>query len=330
MPLDWSPLVEFLRKHDRPLLMTHIRPDGDGLGAQLAVADALKSMGKKPRVMIASPMPPRYVFLDPERKVIEDFRSPRTPLDDRDSILILDTGTWNQLGDFASYLKGSPLPRAVVDHHRTQDDLGGQAFVDTSAEATGRLGFEIIQALGVPLSPAAANHLFMALAHDTGWFRHSNTTPAAFALAGELTAAGANPTAIYEAMFETSSLARFHLIGLALARLQVRAAGRIGYTEVHRDDYATTGAVPGDTEDLIDYPRAVAGVEVALLFMEQPEGGTKVSFRARSLDVSKIAERFGGGGHKLAAGARTIEPLAIVREKVIAAVEHVLTTGATH
>lgn len=324
MPLDWSPLVAFLRTHSRPLLMTHIRPDGDGLGAQLALADALRAIGLQPRVFIASKLPPRYAFLDPKREVIEDFRTPISSLADRDSIVVLDTGTWNQLGEFADYLKASPLPRVVVDHHRTQDDLGGQRFVDIGAEATGRLAFEIIEALGAPLSPAAANNLFLAIAHDTGWFRHPNTTPETFALAEKLLAAGANPTALYERMFETSSLARFHLIGKALERLQTRANGKIAFTEVYLADYAATGAVPGDTEDLIDFPRSVEGVEVALLFIEQPEGGTKVSFRARVTDVSKLAESLGGGGHKLAAGARVNDTLANVRNRVLAATEQAL------
>ena len=125
MPLDWSPLVELLRKHDRPLLMTHIRPDADGLGAQLALHETLTGLGKRPRVAIASKLPPRYLFLDPNRQVIEDFRPANFA--DRDCVVVLDTGTWNQLGDFGDWLKKSPLPRAVVDHHRTQDDLGGLA-----------------------------------------------------------------------------------------------------------------------------------------------------------------------------------------------------------
>src|SRR3954451_4974011 len=112
MPLDWSPLVEFLESHDRPLLMTHIRPDADGLGAQLALHDALCALGKKPRVAIASKLPPRHSFLDPGRKVIEDFRPPGEPFKDCDCVIVLDTGTWNQLGDFGDFLKASPLPRA--------------------------------------------------------------------------------------------------------------------------------------------------------------------------------------------------------------------------
>jgi phosphoesterase RecJ-like protein len=320
MPLDWSPLVDLLRRHERPLLMTHVRPDADGMGAQLALAESLRQLGKSPRVAIASKLPPRYTFLDPDRQEIEDFRMPGAAFQACDCAIVLDTGTWNQLGDFADFLKASPIPRAVVDHHRTQDDLGGLQFVDTTAESAGRLSYEIIRALGTPITPRMANHLFMAVATDTGWFRHPNATPATFSLAAELAAAGANPTELYERLYESSTLARYRLLGVALERLQVRCDGRVAYTEIFLSDYAATGSVPGDTEELINYPRAVENVDVALLFIEQADGGTKVSFRARSMDVSKVAERFGGGGHKLASGARTTDPLPKTRDDVLAAI----------
>src|SRR4029079_6402125 len=129
---------------------------------QLALHETLTGLGKQPRLAIASNLPPRYDFLDPERRVIEDFKSAN--FTDRDSVLVLDTGTWNQLGEFGNWLKASPLPRAVVDHHRTQDDLGGLQLVDIAAESTGRLAHEIIRALGAKVSPGVANHLFVAMA----------------------------------------------------------------------------------------------------------------------------------------------------------------------
>ncbi len=325
MTLDWSPLVQMLRQHQTVLLMTHIRPDADGLGSQLAIADALRSMGKTPRIVIGSKLLPRYEFLDPQRAVIEDFTLPGDAYRDVDAIVILDTGTWGQLGEFGSFLRSMTVPKAVVDHHRTQDDLGGLAFVDTSAEATGRLAYEIIRALDVPISKNAAHNMFMALALDTGWFRHPNTTAATYALASELVAFGANPTPLYEQLFECAPLARLKLAGIALSRMEVIAGGQVSYLQVKLADYAATGAVPGDTEDLINYPRSIDGVEVAMIFIEQPEGGTKVSFRARSrVDVSKLAERFGGGGHKLAAGARLDEELPVAISRVLAAVDEAL------
>lgn len=325
MPLDWSPLVELIRTHQTFLLMTHVRPDADGLGAQLGLADALGRIGKTARVVIASKLPPRYAFLDPKREVIEEFT---TQTADRfrtvDVILVLDTGTWGQLGDFGPFMRSMTVPKAVIDHHRTQDDLGGLAFVDTSAEAAGRLSYEIIRALDAPLSPQAAHHLFMALALDTGWFRHANTTAKTFALAEELVRAGANPTPLYEQLFEAAPLGRLKLVGQAIQRLQTRAAGKIAFTEIVLKDYGVCGAVPGDTEDLIDLPRKIDGVEIAMIFIEQADGGTKVSFRSRSADISKLAEQYNGGGHKLAAGARLPDALPAAREKVLAAAEKLL------
>jgi phosphoesterase RecJ-like protein len=328
MPIDWNPLVAYLRSHERPLLMTHIRPDADGLGAQLALHDALTRSGKHSRVAIASKMPPRYDFLDPGRTLIEDFRhSTISNFADRDCVVVLDTGTWNQLGEFGDFLKSHPIPRVVVDHHRTQDDLGGERFVDISSESCGRLAYEITRALGLTPSPAAANHLFMAVATDTGWFRHPNASPATFSLAAELVSLGASPTELYEKLYEAAPLARLKLTGVAIDRLKLQSGGKIAYTEILLADYAATGAVPGDTEDLINLPRSVEGVEVALVFIEQPGNSTKVSFRSKELDVSKLAEQFGGGGHKLASGARLEKNLELARDEVLRAVEKSLAAG---
>ncbi|OWK46372.1 DHH family phosphoesterase [Fimbriiglobus ruber] len=325
MPLDWTPLVDLIRRHQTFLLMTHVRPDADGLGSQLAVADALAGMGKTARVVIASKLAPRYAFLDPNRDVIEDFRLPGDNFRKVDAVIVMDTGTWNQLGDFGTFLRTLNVPKMVVDHHRTQDDLGGIALVDTSAEATGRLAYEIIRALGQTPSKRAAHHMFMALALDTGWFRHSNTTAETFHLAEELVRLGADPPPLYEQLFECAPVSRLKLVGTALQRMQVRAGGKIAFTEVYLRDYEATGAVPGDTEDLINYPRSIDGVEVALLFIEQPGGGTKISFRSRAkVDVSALAEKFQGGGHKRASGAQSAGDLATTRELVLAAAEDAL------
>ncbi len=325
MPLDWSPLVKLLRQHQTILLMTHVRPDADGLGSQLGLADALETLGKKVHVVIASALPPRYQFLDPTGTRIERFRGSGEAYRNVDLIVVMDTGTWGQIGDFGEFMRSMSVPKVVVDHHRTQDDLGGTAFVDTDAEATGRMSYEIIRALGVPVSAYAAHNLFMALALDTGWFRHPNTTAKSFELAAELVAAGANPTPLYEQLFECASVSRLKLIGVALARMQQRAGGRIAYTEVKTSDYSETGAVPGDTEDLINFPRSIEGVDLAMVFIEQPDGGTKISFRSREVDVSQIAEQFDGGGHKLASGARTAYGLEQTISEVVAACEAALT-----
>jgi bifunctional oligoribonuclease and PAP phosphatase NrnA len=323
MAIDWSPFVDLVRRHERFLLTTHVRPDPDGLGSMLGLAAGLTGMGKNVHMTISSNWPPRYNFMDPER-CIQRYE-PGLNFNDPQVIAVLDTGTWNQLGDFGGYLKSSAAAKVVIDHHLSQDELGGLRLLDTTAEATGRLIVEAIRALGAPLSKQAASDLFAALATDTGWFRHSNTTPATFVLAGELEAAGANPTYLYDQIYEQNTSARLKLIGVALARLQVIDDGKIAYTEVLRTDYAATGAIPQDTEDLVGYTRSIAGVEAGLLFMEQPAGGVKVSFRSRGrLDVARIAERFSGGGHRLASGATIASTLADAESRVFGAIREAL------
>jgi phosphoesterase RecJ-like protein len=328
MPIDWSAFVDLVRRHRRFLLTTHVRPDGDGLGSMLALADTLRRLGKTSRLVVASFLPPRYDFLDPARQV-RHFEPPGDEYRDAEAIVVLDTGTWNQLGDFGALMRSLDVPKAVIDHHVTQDDLGAVRFIDTTAEATGRLVYEAVTALGGPFSAEAARSLFVALAMDTGWFRHPNTTPATFALAAELQRAGADPTAAYEWLFEQNTPGRLRLTGLVLERLRLECAGRVAYTEIRRGDYEATGSTPRDSEDLVNYTRSIAGVEVGLFFMEQPRGGVKVSFRSRQhLDVARLAEQFGGGGHKLASGAILDTTLAEARTRVLDSVRAALEASA--
>jgi phosphoesterase RecJ-like protein len=325
MPIDWSPLVELVRRHQRFLLTTHVRPDPDGLGSQLALAEVLDGMGKQVQLVIASKFPPKYSFLDTARR-IERFVPPGDAYRNVEVMIVLDTGTWNQLGEFGPFFKASAAKKVVIDHHLSQDDLGALRLVDTTAEATGRLVWEAAQALGQPLSPGAATALYAALATDTGWFRHKNTTAETQELAARLTRAGANPPLLFDQIYEQNSLARQHLHGRVLTRLRVVEQGRVAYTEVRNSDYDETGATPQDTEDMVGSTRGIIGVEVGLLFLEQPAGGVKISFRSRErVDVAKLAEQFGGGGHRLAAGATLPTTLPEAQRLVLDAVRLALT-----
>jgi phosphoesterase RecJ-like protein len=317
----WSDFVAFVKGGQRFLVATHVRPDGDALGSQLALVEGLKSLGKSAQAVVASPIPPRYEFLNPNASRVQKFVWPSTEYENYDSAIIIDTGTWAQIGDFGEFLKARPkVRRFVIDHHLTQDDLGGERLVDTSAEAAGRLAREALEAIEVPLNRDMAMNLFMALATDTGWFRHSSTSEKTFQLAQELAAQGANANYLYDSLFEQSSLGRLRLLGRALERLKQDETGQISYTEVYLSDYPNTGGLPPDTEDLINYPRSITGTKIALVFIEQKEGCTKVSFRGRDgTDVGSLAEQFGGGGHRLAAGATVVGSLPEVREQVLAA-----------
>src|SRR5262249_44366134 len=138
MPINWTPFVDLVRSHKRFLITTHVRPDPDGLGSQLGLADVLERMGKEVRLVLSSMWPPRYDFMDPQRR-IKLFDLPGSDYRDAEAIIVLDTGTWGQLGDFGTFMKGMNIPKLVIDHHLSQDDLGATRLVDTTAEATGRL-----------------------------------------------------------------------------------------------------------------------------------------------------------------------------------------------
>jgi phosphoesterase RecJ-like protein len=295
----------------------------------LALAEVLEQKGKEVQLVVASVLPPRYQFMIPAGRIVR-FDSATASQFQPELVVVLDTGTWNQLGDFGPYLQALTVPKVVIDHHLTQDDLGAFRFVDVAAEATGRLVFEAIRALGEPLPERAANALLVAVGMDTGWFQHSNTTAATFTLAAELVVAGARPDILHRHLFDENTLPRLKLMGLVLDRLQLVQGGKVAFTEIHREDYRATGAVPQDSEDLVNFTRSVAGVEVGILLMEQPHGGVKVSLRSRSrVDVARVAGQFGGGGHRLASGATLAAPMEEARARILEAVAGVLQEAGT-
>ena len=322
MTLPWSQLGEILQQHETFLLTTHMRPDCDALGSQLAMAHLIRSLGKKARIVNGDAVPPHIGFLDPEKRIQSLEANPQlADTQDVDVIVILDTSAWSQLGPMADVIRSSSARRVLIDHHVSGDDLQADQFKDTSAEATGRLVLEAIEALEVPLTPEVATSLFTAIATDTGWFLFSSVTARTFAAASRLVEAGADPTAIFAALYEQHSFARLQLQGRILTAAKTELAGRLIFSCVSLADLAETGAEATDTEDVVNRLLTVRGVEVALLLLELESRKIKVSFRSRSqFDVRAIAEKFDGGGHTAAAGARFAGSLAEAEVAVVDAV----------
>ena len=323
MPIDWSPLADLIAKYDRFLVTTHVRPDGDALGSEVGMVGLLRQKGKDVRAVNTSQTPPRYDYLDPDGTLFEHFGTAVQPEDlkDREVLVILDLSSWGQLGDMAGFIRGFPGPRVVVDHHVSQDDLGAVFLKDTTAEATGSLVARAVDALGATMTPEMATGLLTAIAMDTGWFHHPSTTPTTLRTAAGLLEAGAEVDNVYRLLFERNTLGRLRMMGQSLANLRTDLDGRIAYASVSLEDFQATGAIPADTEDLVDYTVSIRGVEVGLLFIEQKRGGVKLSVRTRSgFDCAKLAANFGGGGHRAAAGATLNESLPAAVEKVLAAV----------
>jgi bifunctional oligoribonuclease and PAP phosphatase NrnA len=329
MSIDWTPLADLIETHDRFLLTTHVRPDGDALGSEVGLAGLLRQKGKDVRVVNASRTPPRYDFLDSDGTLFEHFGTlgDLASLADREVLVILDLSAWSQLGDMAGWVRESPARRIVIDHHVSQDELGATFLKDTAAEATGTLIVQAVRALGGTFTPEVATGLLTAIAMDTGWFRHPNTSPATLRTAAELVEAGAEIDTIYRLIFERNTKGRLLLMGETLAGLKTDLGGRVAYATVTREALARTGAIPQDTEDLVDFTVSLDGVEVGMLFIEQGRGGVKMSIRSRrGLDCTQVVGPFGGGGHRAAAGATLPDPIGESVERVLAAVRQSLTS----
>jgi phosphoesterase RecJ-like protein len=322
MTIDWRRFVEIVRSHQRFLLTSHIRPDCDCLGSELAMADILQSLGKDALIVNGMRTPPNLAFLDPQhriRTIGEDLCASDLP--EVDVLMILDTSAWVQLGPMAEVVRQTPAKKVLLDHHVSEDGLEAELFKDTEAEATGRLVLDAVGQLGVPLTAATAKVLFAAIATDTGWFRFGSTNAGTYRAAAELVEAGAQPHEIFRELYEQDTLGRVRLRGVILGRFESERDGRLVHTHVLKEDFARTGSLPSDTEDAINMGLAIAGTQMAVIMVEQAIGGFKVSFRSRChVDCSRLAQQFGGGGHKAAAGAFVPGSLDEARTKVLDAV----------
>ena len=319
MSIDWKHFCEIIHGHQRFLLISHIRPDCDALGSELGMAGVLEALGKSVRIVNGQSTPPNLAFLDPHQKIkaIQEHVQP-AELADVEVAMILDTSAWAQLGPMSDWIKSTKAQVIILDHHLSADEINAIPFKDTAAEATGRLVVEAAEALGVELTAEIATPLFAALATDTGWFRFGSAGAICYRTAAKLIDAGASPPEIYGELFERETEGRLRLRGIVLARVETEFDGRLVHTFIRGQDFADSGAVPTDTEDLINLTLAIQGTEFAVIFVEQLSGGFKLSFRSRcALDCSTIAEKFGGGGHKAAAGAFLEGSLDEVRDKVL-------------
>lgn len=326
MSIDWSRLAEIIRQGQRFLITSHVRPDCDSLGSELALAAILRKLGKQAVIVNADPTPPHVRFIDPDERIKTlgaNFSA--AECQPFDVLVVVDTSAWIQLGPMADVLRETTAKRVVIDHHQSQDDLGAEDFKDPDAEATGRLLVDAADALGVELDEEIAAALFAAIATDTGWMRFPSTTGQTFRTMSRLVEAGAAPHEIFSALYERNSLARLLLRGRILSQIKAEVEGRIVIGSASREDLAATGAEPSDTEDVVNMFLTVAECEVAVLLLEMPDGQVKASLRSEgAIDVRQVAERFGGGGHTAAAGVLLEGPLDAARQRILDALREVM------
>src|ERR671937_106598 len=295
--------ADAIRGHERFLVVTHENPDGDALGSLLAMKLALDRLGKDSLMYLygEAPLPSEYSFM-----LLVELR--RTVPDDAGErvLLALDCANESRIGPDPAVLRGAPLV-VNIDHHHDNSLFGDVNLVVPEASATGEVLRDLFAELGIDLDPEIAEALYIALVTDTGRFQYTNTTPRALRLAADLVEAGADVHRVFQGVYESVQFAKLKLLARALERAHLFDGGRLVVSYLTRRDFDEVGAAEAYSEGIIDYLRAVEGADMAALIREPPRSdgpARKVSLRASTdeLDVSAIARKSGGGGHRQAAG----------------------------
>ena len=303
-----------LREHERFAVLSHIRPDGDALGSQLALALSLRQLGKKVRVWNEDGMLEKYSFL-PRADLLT---KPPHPGEDVDVAIALDTAIQNRLGTAFVAVRSTGV-WINIDHHLSNPGYGDLVYVDPTAPATGQIIFDLIKNQGFPFNREIAENLYAAISTDTGSFQYSKTSARTFEIAAELVCTGINVGRLSQQLYENYPRRRVELLRELLRTMRFERSGRVASFSLTLKTAAELQVLPEDNEGLIDHLRAIRGVIVAVFFEELADGKVRVSMRSKSdaVDVCAICQKFGGGGHTLAAGARVRGTLAEVEKNVL-------------
>ena len=311
-----------LREHQHFAILSHVRPDGDALGSQLALALSLQQLGKNVRVWNEEGMLEKYSFL-PRAELLT---KPPAIADEVDVAIALDTAIQNRLGTaFAAV--GSAKIWINIDHHRSNPSYGDLVIIDPSAPATGEIIFRLIKSQGLPFNHDIAENLYAAISTDTGSFQYPKTSALTFEIAAELVRAGGLDVGrLSQQLYESHPRRRLELLRELLRTMRFSECDRVASFSLSSKTAAELAALPEDNEGMIDHLRAIRGVIVAVFFEELADGKVRLSMRSKdeAIDVCAICQKFGGGGHTLAAGARIRGSLAEVEEKVLEEIRAVL------
>lgn len=301
------------------LITSHESPDGDAIGSSLALANYLVEIGKNVTVHLCDPVPEIYRFLPLSESIVTDL-----PDRDYDVCFVLDVGEFRRAGKQIAACRRIKT-YINLDHHKTSENFGQVNLIDTAAAATGVLVYRLITAAGRDVNYPTALCIYVALITDTGSFRYSNANPEAFSIASTMIAKKVDPWEVTAHLYESQPRARLELLALALATLAFSECGKIASLTVTLDMYAKTGTDAELTDGFINYPRSIRGVEVAIFFRELKNNSYKVGFRSKGrVDVSRLAELFGGGGHHNAAGCNIDGAIEDVRQRVFSCLRDVI------
>lgn len=327
MNSELNRILELIRGSKRILISSHENPDGDAIGSTLALGLGLEQIGKEVVLYNKDGVPELLQFLPQSDRIRKSLKDVEGTFDI--AFAVDCTGTQRAGEEFEDFLRTGRCRRVViVDHHQTNNSSADLHLLDPRSSSTGVIVYSVLKSLSVEIDNAIAENVYTTIIGDTGSFRYSNTNPETFRVAAELVEHGVDPAEVSEALFESEPLRKLKLIGLVLNTLEVSADKRIASVFVDRNMFAESGARREDTEGIVNIPRSIKGVEVAVFFREETgkDGSLwKVSFRSKGkVDVAEIAEAFGGGGHKRAAGCSVPGSLTEVKDKIFGSIREVL------
>jgi phosphoesterase RecJ-like protein len=323
-------VVEVIQNSKRILIASHERPDADALGSMLALGLVLTRFEKEVVCYNKDGVPKVLDFLPGSRSVIKSLTNVRGSFD---CTIILDCTDVSRVGkEFLNFMnKNTCGTSVIVDHHQTTRATADLYLLDPAVSSTGMIVHLLIRELNLEINPDIATNLYTTIVGDTGSFRYSNTSPETFRVAAELVEHGANPSDISQALYESESPERLQLIGLAISTLELLENGRIASVILNKEMFNRTCTTGEDSEGIVNYPRSVKGVEVAVLFNElekinHSESFWKVSLRSKGeVDVATVAETFCGGGHKRSAGCMLKGSLNDVKHRIYSSITEQLT-----
>jgi phosphoesterase RecJ-like protein len=324
-PWDTVPsILDALSEAASVCVVGHVRPDGDCVGSQLGLGMALRNAGKTVTVWNEDVIPRKLAFLDPAGL----FAQPKPGLS-FECVVATDCASYERLGAVSECIRDRRL-LINIDHHESNTRYGDLNWVVPEVPSTGELVLELLKRARWPVTPAIADCLFTAVSTDTGSFRYATTRPETFCAAAELVGQGADLGKIGHRVYDSHPMSRFRLLRHVYKQARLTHDDRIAYFWLRKGDYGRVGAEREESEGLIDHIRAIEPVIVACVFEEQEDGVVRISLRSKSdaVDVDEVAQLFGGGGHKAAAGARLTGTRLAVQRRVLRALRQAIDKAA--
>jgi phosphoesterase RecJ-like protein len=320
---SFAQIGEVLRNHQSFVLLSHVRPDGDAIGSQLALGYALIAAGKSVRLINEDGLPENLAFMAGSERI---ETPPAEPLDVEVAIA-LDTATKPRLGEHALHAASKAKIWLNIDHHVSNPGYGDLNLIDSTSPATGQILYQLIVALDLPLPAESRDAIYVAVSTDTGSFQYPSTTAKTYDLAADLIRRGLDVGKINSDTYDNHPYRRVELMRALLNTLELSPDGMVAHWEMRDQTRIDLALTPDDSEGLIDIIRAIRGVQVAVFFEELPDGKIRVSMRSkdRRFNVCEIAMAFGGGGHALAAGIRMKGPLEEAKPLVLEAIRNRIT-----